>query len=341
MVSLSDRMSTKVKPRLLVIQCWALGDLAISLPFMRAALEKYEVFLLAKPYASDLIRQLIPEVTHLPFEAPWTRFRGKYALHQWPWATLGHGLRNIRKHKPDVAVSARWDPRDHLLMILGGARKRIGFPRMGSGFLLTDRLDYGKDLRHRHEDWRRVATTLNVDLPPISDLQPSKPAPHLPVLIHSGAAQKVRVWPLDRYLSLVRQIRSLGFKVSILCDPDQVHFWEKLEPDLQVPGTISALIDAMKRGSSFIGNDSGPGHLAAVMGLPTLTLFGPQLPVWFTPPHPRAEWIEGRPCPYKPCFDYCRFESPHCLLDITESEVVEKTIHSLQKWGIQKHEKPE
>ncbi len=71
----------------------------------------------------------------------------------------------------------------------------------------------------------------------------------------------------------------------------------------------------------FVGNDSGPGHLVAFCGVPTFTLFRPQLPEWFAPLHPAAEWIEGKACPYKPCSDYCRFASPHCLWNISEEEV--------------------
>jgi hypothetical protein len=61
------------------------------------------------------------------------------------------------------------------------------------------------------------------------------------------------------------------------------------------------------RAGAFIGNDSGPGHLAAFCGVPTFTLFGPQLPEWFAPLHPGSEWLEGKACPYKPCSDYCRY----------------------------------
>jgi ADP-heptose:LPS heptosyltransferase len=75
---------------------------------------------------------------------------------------------------------------------------------------------------------------------------------------------------------------------------------------------------------AFIGNDSGPGHLAALLGIPTVTLFGPQVPTWFVPLHPAAIYIEGKPCPYKPCSDYCRFPEPHCLWNITEAEVCKR-----------------
>ena len=73
--------------------------------------------------------------------------------------------------------------------------------------------------------------------------------------------------------------------------------------------------------SVFIGNDSGPGHLASFCGIPTFTLFGPQLPEWFAPLHPTAEWLNGKACPYKPCSDYCRFDIPICMTNWSFEEV--------------------
>jgi heptosyltransferase-2 len=72
----------------------------------------------------------------------------------------------------------------------------------------------------------------------------------------------------------------------------------------------------------LIGNDSGPGHLAAFCGVPTFTIFGPQLPEWFAPLHPRSEWVEGKACPYKPCSDYCRFPQPFCILDLSVEAIL-------------------
>jgi ADP-heptose:LPS heptosyltransferase len=58
---------------------------------------------------------------------------------------------------------------------------------------------------------------------------------------------------------------------------------------------MNELFALFDRAGLFIGNDSGPGHLAALVGVPVLTLFGPQLPEWFAPLHPQAEWLEENP----------------------------------------------
>src|SRR5438270_12922444 len=130
-----------LKPRLLVIELWGLGDLVIATPFLRAAAQKYEVTVLAKPYAKDLQARLWPEVNVLPFVAPWTAFRRKYRLHVWPWREMFQLGRGIRAPRFDVGLSARWDPRDHFLLTFAGAKKRFGFPRVGSRIFLTQPLN--------------------------------------------------------------------------------------------------------------------------------------------------------------------------------------------------------
>src|ERR1039457_6248745 len=74
-----------VKPKLLVVELWGLGDLVIATPFLRAASEKFEVTLLAKPYAAELQQRFWPGVHVEPFAVPWTMTRNKYNLLDWPW----------------------------------------------------------------------------------------------------------------------------------------------------------------------------------------------------------------------------------------------------------------
>ena len=75
-----------MKPKLLITELWGMGDLVIGSPLLRAAVEHYEVTLLAKPYAIELQQRLWPGVRVVPFVAPWTAFKGKYWLWRWPMA---------------------------------------------------------------------------------------------------------------------------------------------------------------------------------------------------------------------------------------------------------------
>ena len=75
----------------------------------------------------------------VPFIAPWTAFKHKYRLLAWPWGEMFRLRKGLAAQRFDFGLSARWDPRDHLLLLLAGAKTRLGFPRLGSGIILTNR----------------------------------------------------------------------------------------------------------------------------------------------------------------------------------------------------------
>ena len=300
-----------------------MGDLVIATPFLRAASERYDVTLVCRPAWQDLSARFWPSVRVIPFLAPWTAFTGKYRLHHWPWREFFRLRKQIGGGQFDVGLSARWDPRDHILLALARAKERLGFPRLTSKIFLTRPLIRPEPAAHRYEYWRVLGRALDMDLPRRENLVPEIHTPgRTEILLHSGAKQSVRVWPLDRYRSLTARLRRKNYRVRIACDPDQRGWWVQAgEKKVAVPRSTTELLALLDHAAAFIGNDSGPGHLAALAGVPTFTIFGPQLPEWFAPLHPAAEWMEGKPCPYKPCSDYCFFPSPHCLQTITEEEV--------------------
>ena len=311
-----------LKPKLLIVELWGLGDLVIATAFLRAAAERFEVTVLAKPYALDLQPRLWPTVKVIAFTAPWTAFKKKYHLWRWPLLEMARLQRKLAAEHFGFGLSARWDPRDHLLLKLFGAQNRFGFPRLQSQIFLTQPLMKPEPEAHRYEYWRVAGRAMGMELPPRDRIAAPVPATHRVALVHSGARLSARVWPLERYENLVRRLRANGFAVQVACDPDQLNWWRRAEgAAVACPRTVTELFSLIDQAGIFIGNCSGPGHLAAISGVPTFTIFGPSLLEWFAPLHPAAEWIEGKACPYKPCSDYCRFATPHCLWDIAEEEV--------------------
>lgn len=309
-----------MKPRLLVLELWGLGDLVIATPFLRAAAQSFAVTVLAKPYAAALRPRLWPEVETVPFNAPWTAFRGKYRVWHWPWRELAALRRRLGAEPFACGVSARWDPRDHLVLKLSGARERLGFPRLGSQRWLTRPLARPEPAAHRLESWRTVGAALGLGLPPRENLFVSPVPRPAVVLVHTGARLPLRVWPLENFREVVSRLRAQGAAVRVACDPDQLGWWRAGGEDAACPRTIAELLALIDGSGIFLGNDSGPGHLAAACGRPTFTWFGPQLSEWFAPLHPDSEVLGGRACPVKPCSDYCRFPQPFCLQDVTVAE---------------------
>ena len=320
-----------MKPRLLVLELWGLGDLVIATPFLRAASEKFAVTLLAKPFANDLRPRLWPNVEIIPFIAPWTAFRAKYELWHWPWQELFQLRRQLVATDFDCGVSARWDPRDHLALKLSGARTRLGFSRLKSRRYLTQELTRPDPLAHRYENWRVAGDALGLVLPPRGEIFATTRALPPAIFIHTGARLPLRVWPLENFHALITRLRKKKFVVQVACDADQLDWWHAHGEIPACPPNVTELLAHLDQAGVFIGNDSGPGHLAAAYGLPTFTLFGPQLHEWFAPLHPASEIFEGRACPYKPCSDYCRFADPFCLRGVSVADVWPRVEAFVQK----------
>jgi len=301
----------------------------IGTPFLTAATGQFDVTLLAKPFALDLQPRLWPDLTVEPFVAPWTAFTQKYHLWRWPWRQIYHLNRRLTAVHFEFGISARWDPRDHLMLKILGAKHRLGFPRLHSESFLTQPLTRPDPEAHRYEFWRILGRALGLALPARDQVSPTASAKREIVLIHTGAGQPVRVWPLERYQQLAGRLRRKGIQTRIACDPDQRAWWTAAGENVVAPASVAELLRVIDQAGVFIGNDSGPGHLAAACGIPTFTIFGSHLPEWFAPLHPAAEWIEGKVCPYLPCSDYCRFPEPFCVRDTSEDEVwsrVEKFV---------------
>jgi ADP-heptose:LPS heptosyltransferase len=295
-----------------VLELWGLGDLALALPFLRTAARHAHVTLLAQPHAAPLLSRFAPEVDHVPLTAPWARFSGKYQLHRWPWRDLRRAIGELRGRDCDLGVAARPDPRDHVLLALAGVRRRLGFPRAGSRWLLHTALP--RPARpHRAEYWTALARELAWPL----DEPASKPAVEggRHVVIHPGAGHPVRRWPRERFEVVATRLRTAGWRVTMIDEGST---------------DLNQLLDVLASADRFIGNDSGPGHLAALLGVPTFTIFGPQLPELFAPQHPQAAWIDGAPCRYKPCFDACRLAEPECIRRIEVDAVWTPISHWIE-----------
>jgi len=88
--------------------------------------------------------------------------------------------------------------------------------------------------------------------------------------------------------------------------------------------SLLELVATLKRASAAVGPDSGPGHLAAAVGTPYVSLFGP------TPPNRVAPYgcehlviqssAKCAPCNKKRCADH----QEHCMRLITAKEVFAK-----------------
>jgi heptosyltransferase-3 len=97
------------------------------------------------------------------------------------------------------------------------------------------------------------------------------------VAIHTMSSCTTKNWPKEKFIKLGRKLHSLGFEAAIILSPHERKQWLDLEHDKQIALPLFPTLDDtacyIYESGFLIGNDSGLGHLASNMDLPTLSLF--------------------------------------------------------------------
>jgi ADP-heptose:LPS heptosyltransferase len=101
------------------------------------------------------------------------------------------------------------------------------------------------------------------------------------VAVHPGATDPRRRWPVDRHMAVAASLP--GARVVLLGGPDEAPVTaaaERAAADLGLPvadltGTtgLGGLLGLLARAELFLGNDSGPRHLAEALGTATVAVF--------------------------------------------------------------------
>ena len=98
----------------------------------------------------------------------------------------------------------------------------------------------------------------------------------LRVAIHPTASTADKCWLPSRFIRLAIRLRELGFSPEFVVAPQERADWLHIErlglklPDL---GSLDNVATWVYESGWFIGNDSGIGHLASSLHIPTLSLF--------------------------------------------------------------------
>jgi ADP-heptose:LPS heptosyltransferase len=99
-------------------------------------------------------------------------------------------------------------------------------------------------------------------------------------IFHAVAATPEKTWPAARFLEVARHLDQSGIEPIFIGAPA-----DDLTPFAAyrtIQGaSLSEVMTLLASASLFVGNDSGPAHMAAAFGLPTVVLFGPSDPeIW-------------------------------------------------------------
>ena len=100
-------------------------------------------------------------------------------------------------------------------------------------------------------------------------------------LIHPGSGGAAKCWSVDRFVEVASRLKAEGKQVVFVIGEAELERWPKAEIEklsavgaVEAPKDLVALYSLIRTASLFIGNDSGPGHLAGIVGVPTIVIFG-------------------------------------------------------------------
>jgi lipopolysaccharide heptosyltransferase II len=157
------------------------------------------------------------------------------------------------------------------------------------------------------------------------------------VAIHPGTGAPVKNWPASRWAEVARELQARhGARVVLTGGAGERALVEQIaalaEPrpaTLIGETTIGQLAALFSRCGLVIGGDSGPLHLAAAVGTPTVRLYGPTDVREFGPWPPGNEQtalVAGLPC--QPCRNLVAppcgaTETPACMQALTPGTVLD------------------
>lgn len=298
--------------RVLVFRPDHLGDVVFALPILRVlreALPEAQIDVLVGPWAKPLFPEsgkIAPGMDLIFFESPWLARPPRARLGLRGVLSLAWLLRRRARETGgpyDFVVDLRGDFRHILAARLARARYLAGRGITGLGFLLDAE---GREVPGRHQVEGNMALLEEAGFGPLETANPSIALTpeeieagravlrahgvanaKMVVGVHPGAGMATKRWAPEKFAALIIRIASeLPARVLLLGGPGDRPAADAVLAAMgearvsrrlvDLCGALPTLRDFMGVARAchlFIGNDSGPAHIAAALGVPVLCLF--------------------------------------------------------------------
>ena len=236
--------------------------------------------------------------------------------------------RKVRAAGPfDVGILLPNSPRVAMEMAFGGVERVIGYAASWRKIFLDQIIppkEHFGPPRHHVEYYLQIAHRVGADcsardlFDPIPRPSGTAPATTPPVRIGLCAGAEygpAKRWPLDKFASMANAVldaRGDAIEWTLFGAPGEKELGAELEKELggrcrNLIGktSLAGLIDELRGCRLLVSNDTGTMHLAALLGVPVIAIFGSTEPAWTRPMGKQhlilREHVECSPCFLRKC----------------------------------------
>ncbi len=336
--SLSRSFAARPPRSIVVAQLAFIGDMVFTTPLLEEIVERWpaaEIAVVGRAAALEVLAG-DPRVTVLLAYDKSGADRGARGLLRVAGAVTGR--------RPELFFGVSRSARTSLLARRSGATVRVGYAGPGQGLAYTH-------LVSRDDAGRTFPARPLALLEPLVGTVPPRPLRLVvddgrrraararlvgagwrgePLLaVAPGAHYATKRWPIERYAALLALARKHGgFRPAFYGGPAEAPLLDALRaacPDAidRRDAGIGGLVAELTYAAAFVGNDSGPTHIARALGVPAIALHGPTDPDALRDGRPYHALALGLPCqPCSPSGDpRCPLGHHACLAALDEATV--------------------
>ena len=332
----------------LIVRLGALGDVVHAIPFAAALRNEFphaRIDWMVEPRYAALLELVTILDRRIPVDPRWFMSRTERPR-------LLRTLGELRRVQYDVAFDLQGLVKSAVLARSVRPRRVVGFPRRHlreslARLFYTDTPDPGAATHVIYKNLallaavgaqdRRVQFPLSIPRSETVDTVQQRFAPNGFVLINPGAAWPNKRWPPACFGAIAASMRqTYGLRSLVLWGPGEKDLAHQVADasagaaEVAPPTSVAEIAGIARAARLMISGDTGPMHIAAAVGTPLVTLFGP------TRPDRNGPWalydialsrVDQCSCVYE---RQCRRDVP-CITGIGVDEVlaaVERRLHA-------------